>query len=176
MFVLYKTKQRKLALLYQNVVYQRTCLTSFVFWVVFPPPHEHKTPMAKFNHTKQIFIAVLFVFAYRSMRVPNSSLMILWRFSVHSQLHWSFISRHRTFRAMSASTVSSVGQTTLVCNVHNTSGNVSLIIDENNDYIKIFSIIAVSGLCDFGSIDVTALFMTFHLTNYKSAKRMPYVF
>lgn len=41
-----------------------------------------------------------------SMRVPNSSLIVLWMFSVHRQLHWSFMSRHRIFRARSDRDVS----------------------------------------------------------------------
>lgn len=40
------------------------------------------------------------------MRVPNSSLMVFCMFSVHSQLHWFLISRHKMFRATSASAVS----------------------------------------------------------------------
>lgn len=40
------------------------------------------------------------------MRVPNSSLMLFCMFSVHSQLHWFLISRHKMFRAASASAVS----------------------------------------------------------------------
>lgn len=43
---------------------------------------------------------------YLSMRVPNSSRIVFRMLSVHSQLHWSFISRHRMFRATSATAVS----------------------------------------------------------------------
>lgn len=46
------------------------------------------------------------------MRVPNSSLMVLWMFSVHSQLHCSLISRHKMFRANSASAVSHTAPST----------------------------------------------------------------
>lgn len=40
------------------------------------------------------------------IRVPNSSLMVLWMFSVHSQLHCSFMSRQSMLRATSARAVS----------------------------------------------------------------------
>lgn len=43
---------------------------------------------------------------YLSIKVPKRSLMVFWMFSVHSQLHWSFISRHRMFKATSATAVS----------------------------------------------------------------------
>lgn len=46
------------------------------------------------------------------IRVPNSSLMVFWMFSVHSQLHCLFINRHRMLRATSASAVSSDAPTT----------------------------------------------------------------
>lgn len=44
--------------------------------------------------------------SYLSMKVPKSSLMVFCMFSVHSQLHWSFISRHKMFKATSATAVS----------------------------------------------------------------------
>lgn len=44
--------------------------------------------------------------SYLSMKVPKRSLMVFWMFSVHSQLHWSFISKHKMFRATSARAVS----------------------------------------------------------------------
>ena len=44
--------------------------------------------------------------SYLSMKVPKSSLMVFCMFSVHSQLHWSFISRHNMFKATSATAVS----------------------------------------------------------------------
>lgn len=40
------------------------------------------------------------------MRVPNSTLMVFCMFSVHTQLHWFLTSRHKMFRATSASAVS----------------------------------------------------------------------
>lgn len=40
------------------------------------------------------------------MKVPKRSLMVFCMFSVHSQLHWSFISRHKMFKATSARAVS----------------------------------------------------------------------
>lgn len=43
-----------------------------------------------------------------SMKVPKSSLMVFCMFSVQSQLHWSFISRHTMFKATSATAVSAV--------------------------------------------------------------------
>lgn len=46
-----------------------------------------------------------------SIKVPKSSLMVFWMFSVHSQLHWSFISKHKIFRAISARAVSASSQT-----------------------------------------------------------------
>ena len=48
---------------------------------------------------------------YLSMKVPNSSLMVFWIFSVHNQLHWSFISKQRMFKATSASAVSANSKT-----------------------------------------------------------------
>lgn len=44
--------------------------------------------------------------SYLSMKVPKSSLMVFCMFSVHSQLHWSLISRHKMFKATSATAVS----------------------------------------------------------------------
>lgn len=49
--------------------------------------------------------------SYLSMKVPKRSLMVFWMFSVHSQLHWSFISKHKMFRATSASAVSAANTT-----------------------------------------------------------------
>lgn len=40
------------------------------------------------------------------MRVPNSSLTVLWMFSEHNQLQCSFSRRHRMFRATSARDIS----------------------------------------------------------------------
>lgn len=44
--------------------------------------------------------------SYLSMKVPKRSLMVFCMFSVHSQVHWSFISRHKMFKATSARAVS----------------------------------------------------------------------
>lgn len=41
-----------------------------------------------------------------SIKVPKISLMAFWMFSVHSQLHWSFINKHKMFSATSATAVS----------------------------------------------------------------------
>lgn len=49
---------------------------------------------------------------YLLIRVPNSSLMAFWMFSVQSQLHCFSISRHRMFRATSASAVSDAAKHT----------------------------------------------------------------
>lgn len=49
--------------------------------------------------------------SYLSMKVPKSSLMVFCMFSVHSQLHWSFISRHKMFKATSATAVSAAVNT-----------------------------------------------------------------
>lgn len=43
---------------------------------------------------------------YLSMNVPKRSRIVFCMFSVHSQLHWSFISRHKMFKATSAAAVS----------------------------------------------------------------------
>lgn len=47
------------------------------------------------------------------MKVPKSSLMVFCMFSVHSQLHWSFISRHKMFKATSATAVSALNRNTV---------------------------------------------------------------
>lgn len=63
------------------------------------------------------------------IRVPNSSLMVLWMFSVHSQLHCFFISRHRMFRATSASAVSDAVPTNMQ-DTHNNATHYD-ILQEN---------------------------------------------
>ena len=44
--------------------------------------------------------------AHLLMRVPNSRRRVFWKFSLHSQLHWSLITTHRMFSAVSARAVS----------------------------------------------------------------------
>lgn len=51
--------------------------------------------------------------SYLSMNVPKRSLMVFWMFSVHNQLHWSFISKHKMFRATSARAVSAANTTSV---------------------------------------------------------------
>lgn len=55
------------------------------------------------------------------MKVPKRSLMAFWMFSVQSQLQWSFISRHKMFKATSATAVSAVDTNTRWINHVNTA-------------------------------------------------------